>query len=163
MRRPRRRPSGKRQSLGEREERAWSHVGETFTAAPAKDGTPPAVDAPNGERITDRKQTRDGELIVAASEPGFYRLRYAGNSDFAAVNLDGKESDLTRLDIGAFVTATTGADPKAGAGTAAKERLSKEEIESNQRVWQILLIAALLLFITEAVLARRMKMARVIN
>src|SRR5215510_3034710 len=149
--------------LGEREERAWSLVGETFTAAPAKDGTPPAVDAPNGERITDRKQTSDGELIVAAREPGFYRLRYSGNSDFAAVNLDGKESDLTRLDVEAFVAATTGADPKAGAGAAAKERLSKEEIESRQRVWRLLLIAALLLFITEAVLARRTKMARVIN
>jgi Aerotolerance regulator N-terminal/von Willebrand factor type A domain len=149
--------------LGEREERAWSLVGETFTAAPAKDGTPPAVDAPNGERITDRKQTSDGELIVAAKEPGFYRLRYAGNSDFAAVNLDGKESDFTRLDVEAFVAATTGADPKPGAEAAAKERLSKEEIESRQRVWRLLLFAALLLFITEAVLARRTKMARVIN
>ncbi len=149
--------------LGEHEERAWSLVGETFTAAPAKDGTPPAVDAPNGERITDRKQTSDGELIVAAREPGFYRLRYAGNSDFAAVNLDGKESDFTRLDVEAFVAATTGAGPKAGAEAAAKERLSKEEIESRQRVWRLLLFAALLLSITEAVLARRTKMARVIN
>jgi hypothetical protein len=41
--------------------------------------------------------------------------------------------------------------------------LSKEEVESRQRVWRLLLIAALLLFITEALLARRMKMARVIN
>jgi hypothetical protein len=121
------------------------------------------VDAPNGERITDRKQTSDGELIVAAREPGFYRLRYAGNSEFSAVNLDPKESDLTRLDVEAFVAATTGADPKAGAEAAAKERLSKEEIESRQRVWRLLLLAALLLFITEAVLARRTKMARVIN
>jgi uncharacterized membrane protein len=149
--------------LGEREERAWSLVGETFTAAPAKDGTPPAVDAPGGERITDRKQTSDGELIVAAREPGFYRLRYAGNSDFAAVNLDGKESDLTRLDVEAFVTSVTGADSKSPAQAAARERLSKEEIESRQRVWRLLLLAALLLFITEAVLARRMKMSRVIN
>src|SRR5499426_854476 len=149
--------------LGEREERAWNLVGETFTASPAKDGTPPAVDAPSGERITERKQTSAGELIVAAREPGFYRLRYPGNSDFAAVNLDGKESDLTRLDVEAFVAATTGADPKAVAEAAAKEKLSKEEIESRQRVWRLLLIAALLLFITEAVLARRTKMARMIN
>jgi hypothetical protein len=56
-----------------------------------------------------------------------------------------------------------GADPKAAAQTAAKERLGKEEIESRQRVWRLLLLASLLLFITEAVLARRMKMARVIN
>src|SRR5262245_18357483 len=96
-------------------------------------------------------------------EPGFYRLRYAGSSDFAAVNLDGKESDLTRLDVQAFVAATTGADSKAGDDAAAKERLSKEEIESRQGVWRLLLFVALLLFITEAVLARRTKMARVIN
>lgn len=149
--------------LGEREERAWNLVGETFTAPAAKDGTPPAVDAPDGERITDRKQTNAGELIVAAREPGFYRLRYMGNSDFAAVNLDSKESDLTRLDVEGFVTAVTGADPKAVAEAAAQGKLSKEEIESSQRVWWMLLIAALLLFITEAVLARRMKTARIIN
>jgi len=149
--------------LGEREERASILVGETFTAAPAKDGTPPAVDAPNEERITDRKQTNTGELIVAAREPGFYRLRYPGNSDFAAVNLMSKESDLTKLDVNEFVAAMTGADPRTTAGAAAREKLSNEEIESRQRVWWILLAAALLLFITEAVLARRMKMARVIN
>ncbi|MGH9754264.1 MAG: BatA domain-containing protein [Blastocatellia bacterium] len=149
--------------LGEREERAWNLVGETFTASPAKDGTPPAVDAPDGERITGRKQTSAGELIVAAREPGFYRLRYTGNSDFAAVNLDSKESDLTRLDIERFVAAVTGADPKAGAEAAAQGKLSKEEIESRQRVWWMLLIAAMLLFVAEGVLARRMKTARIIN
>ncbi len=149
--------------LGERDERAFILVGETFTAPPAKDGNPPAVDAPTGERITDRKQTNNGELIVAAREPGFYRLRYTGNSDFAAVNLLSKESDLTRLDVNDFVTAMTGADPKPGAADVAQGKLSNEEIESRQRVWWILLFAALLLFITEAVLARRMKMARVIN
>src|SRR5262245_57978523 len=78
--------------LGEHEERASNRVGETFTVSPAKDGNPPAVDAPNGERITERKQTNTGELIVAARAPGFYRLRYPGNSDFAAVNLDSRES-----------------------------------------------------------------------
>jgi hypothetical protein len=149
--------------LGERDERAWSLVGETFTAAPAKDGTPPAVDAPNGERITERKQTSDGELIVAAREPGFYRLRYTGNSDFAAVNTENKESDLTRLDIEAFVAAMTGANPKEASAAAAQGKLSNEEIESRQRVWWTLLVVALLLFITEAILARRMKTARVIN
>src|SRR5262252_6224018 len=51
--------------LGERDERAWNQVGETFTVASAKDGNPPSVDAPNGERITDRKQTNTGELIIA--------------------------------------------------------------------------------------------------
>lgn len=149
--------------LGEREERAWNLVGQTFTVDAAKDGTPPAVDAPSGERITDRKQTSAGELIVAAREPGFYRLRYANNSDFAAVNVDSKESDLTRLNVEEFAAAVTGADPKAVSAAAANEKLSNEEIESRQRVWWMLLIAALLLFVAEGVLARRMKMAKVIN
>src|SRR5262249_41578521 len=125
--------------------------------------TPPAVDTPGGERITEHKQTNTGDLIIAAREPGFYRMRYAGNSDYAAVNLDSKESDLTKLKVDEFVTAITGADPKAGADAAAKEKMSNEEIESRQRLWRILLIVALLLFITEAALARRMKMAKVIN
>ncbi len=150
--------------LGERDERAFNKVGEMFTATPAKDGTPPAIDTPSGERITDRKQTNAGELIIAASEPGFYRLRYTGHSDYTAVNVESKESDLTKLDIQGFVAAVTGADPtKAGANAAAKEKMSNEEIESRQRVWWALLIVALLLFIAEAVLARRMKMARVIS
>lgn len=149
--------------LGEREERAWNLVGQTFTVDAAKDGNPPAVDAPNGERITDRKQTNTGELIVAAREPGFYRLRYTGGSDFAAVNVDSRESDLTRLNVEEFVAAVTGADPKAASAAAANEKLSNEEIESRQRVWRLLLIAALLLFVAEGVLARRMKTARVIN
>jgi len=149
--------------LGEREERAWNQIGETFTAPAAKDGTPPAVDAPNGERITDRKQTATGELLINAREPGFYRLRYSGNSDFAAVNLDGKESDLSKLKVEEFVAAVTGADPKAAAAAAANEKLTNEELESRQRLWWMLLIAALLLFVAEAVLARRMKTAKVIG
>lgn len=149
--------------LGEREERAWNLVGQTFTVNAEKDGNPPAVDAPNGERITDRKQTSAGELIVAAREPGFYRLRYANNSDFTAVNLDSKESDLTKLNVEEFVAAVTGADPKTVSATAANEKLSNEEIESRQRLWRLLLIAALLLFVAEGALARRMKMAKVIN
>ncbi len=149
--------------LGEREERAWNDVGETFTVAAAKDGNPPAVDAPNGDRITDRKQTATGDLLINAREPGFYRLRYPGNSDFAAVNIDSRESDLSKLSVEEFVTAVTGADPKSAAASAAGEKLSIEEVESRQRLWWMLLIAALLLFIAEAVVARRMKTAKVIS
>ncbi len=149
--------------LGEREEQSSHPQGQVFTVSAAKDGTPPAVDAPNGERITDRKQTPAGELIIAAREPGFYRLRYADTSDFAAVNLDSRESDLTKLNVEEFVASVTGADPKANAAAASSEKLSNEEVESRQRWWLWLLAGALVLFISEAVLARRVKMARVLN
>jgi hypothetical protein len=149
--------------LGEREERATHPQGQTFVVPASKDGTPPAVDAPNGDRITDRKETATGELIINAREPGFYRLRYPETSDYAAVNIDSKESDLSKLNPDEFVAAVTGADPKANAALTADEKLSSEEVESRQRTWWILLIVALLLFVAEAVLARRTKMSRIIG
>ena len=149
--------------LGERDRQAWNLVGQTFTAIQAKDGAIPAVDSPSNNRITERHQTAAGDLLVNARENGFYRLRYATATDFAAVDLDGKESDLTKLNVDEFVAAVTGADPKADTVAAAQGKLTNEEREAKQRVWWPLLIAALLLFVTEAVLARRTKMARVIG
>ena len=149
--------------LGEREEHAWHQLGQSFTVPPAKDGTIPAVDVPNGERLTERKQTATGELIITAKEPGFYRLRFPNSSDYAAVNVDTKESDLAKLNVEEFVAAVTGSDPKVQAAAGANEKLSKEEVESRQRVWWWLLVVALLLFLTEAILSRRTRMAKVIG
>lgn len=149
--------------LGERDRQAWHLVGQTFTAPQAKDGALPAVDSPSNNRITERNQTASGDLIVNAKENGFYRLRYSSATDFAAVDLDGKESDLTKLNLDDFVAGVTGADPKSDTVAAAQGRLTNEEREAKQRVWWPLLIAALLLFVTEGVLARRTKMARVIG
>lgn len=149
--------------LGERETRAWNPIGQAFTVAAAKDGSLPAVDAPSGDRLTERKQTATGELIINAKEQGFYRLRYAEKADFAAVNVDSKESDLTKLNTDEFISSVTGADPKAQTAAAANEKLTNEEVESRQRVWWWLLVIALLLFLTEAILSRRTRMAKMIG
>jgi hypothetical protein len=149
--------------LGEREIKGWNPINQAFTVAAAKDGSLPAVDSPGGERVTERKQTATDELIVNAKEQGFYRLRYAEKSDFAAVNVDSKESDLTKLNVDEFITSVTGADPKAQVVAAANEKLTNEEAESRQRVWWWLLVVALLLFLTEAILSRRTRMAKVIG
>jgi hypothetical protein len=149
--------------LGEREEQPWHPIGQAFSVRAAKDGQPPAVDAPSGARLTERNTTASGELIVNAREQGFYRLRYPETSEFAAVNLDSKESDLAKLNVEEFVAGVTGADAKDATASAAAEKLSKEEVEARQRVWWLLLIAALLLFVAEAILARRTKIARVIG
>lgn len=149
--------------LGERDRQAWHTVGQTFTASLGNDGAVPAVDLPNNSRLTERNQAANGDLIVNVKEPGFYRLRYNGVTDFAAANLDTKEADLTKLNLEEFTGAITGADANAVAGATAQTKLTDEEREANQRVWWPLLIAALLLFVTEAVLARRTKMARVLG
>jgi hypothetical protein len=78
--------------------------------------------------------------------------------------VDAGESDLSKLDLTQFTAAVTGADPTAtSAATTTTASPDKEEIESRQRVWWILLIASLLLFIAEAILARRTKMAKLIG
>ncbi len=150
--------------LGQREERASYAIGQPFTAPPAKDGTPPAVDTPAGTRLTEKPQSALGDLLINPHEAGFYRLRYAGTSEYAAVNPDAKESDFRKLNISEFVAAVTGSDPAmAKDGAVAAASISNEEIESRQRVWWAMLIAALVLFVLEAILARRLRTARVIN
>ncbi len=149
--------------LGEREVNSWYQAGQSFTAKPGKDGSLPAVDTPGGARLTDHQQTSAGDLIINAREAGFYRLRYQDLPELAAVNLDPRESDLTRLNIDEFMTSVTGADPKAALASSAEQKLSDEELESKQRVWWLMLITALILFTAEAILARRIKMAKVIN
>lgn len=150
--------------LGEREEKSSFLVERPFTVAPAEDQTPPAVDTPAGTRLTDKAQTPLGDLIINPRETGFYRLRYPGRSDFVAVNVDGRESDLARLNVNEYIAAITGGDGNAASSGAVPEaKATSEEIEARQRLWWMLLLAALILFVSEAIIARRMRTARMIN
>src|SRR5687768_15841326 len=72
--------------VGTREENSWYGLGQTFMVRKDGDGTPPAppaIDTPAGTRLTDGRATPDGELLVTAREPGFYRLRYNSQPGFA--------------------------------------------------------------------------------
>jgi hypothetical protein len=150
--------------LGERDEKSWHPIGQPFTVPAAKDGSPPAVDTPAGARLTERAQTSLGDLLVNPREIGFYRLRYPGESEYAAVDLEGKESDFRKLDIQEFIASVSGADATTLKDTGAQgAKISNEEIESRQRVWWSLLVVALLLFLIEGILARRVKTAKVIS
>ena len=147
---------------GTREESAWYGLGQTFTVGKQKEVAPPAVDTPGGARLSESRLTPDGDLLVTAREPGFYRLRYNAAPGFAAVNSDGAEGDFTKLNFGEFVAGVTG-----GAGTAegseATRNFSNEEVEGRQRVWWALLLVALLLLLAESFLARRTKMVKMIG
>lgn len=150
--------------LAEREEQAWHPVGQVFAAAAAPDGSAPAVDTPGGARLTGARQTASGETMIAAAEPGFYRLRYPAQAQAVAVNVNSRESDLAKLDLQAFLAGVTGSVPETSAEAQPEQvRISKEETEARQRFWLYLLLAALAFFIAEGVLARRIKMAKVIN
>lgn len=151
--------------LGEREEESSHTLGQTFTVRRAAPGeAPPAIDTPAGERLMERLLTPDGDLLVRGREQGFYRLRYEGQPGFAAVNVEEKESDLAKLNLDEFAASVTNADgASAAADGGARTEVNAAEIEAQQRIWWPLLLVALLLFITESLLARRTKMTKMIG
>jgi hypothetical protein len=147
---------------GAREENSWYGLGQTFTVAKQHEAAPPAVDTPAGARLSENRLTPDGDLLVTAREPGFYRLRYNERPGFAAVDIDGAEGDFTKLNFPEFVVAVTGGAGNA-EGAGANGNLSNEEVEGRQRVWWSLLLVALILLLAESVLARRTKMVKMIG
>ena len=147
---------------GTREESSWYGLGQTFTVKKEAEGAPPAVDSPSGARLTEGRATPDGELLITAREPGFYRLRYNSQPGFAAVDGDGAEGDFTKLNLPEFVAGVTGGAGGA-EGAGASQNASGEEVEGRQKVWWSLLLVALLLLLTESALARRTKMAKIIG
>jgi hypothetical protein len=147
---------------GAREENSWYGLGQTFTVRKEGAGQPPAVDTPAGTRLSENRLTPDGDLLVTAREPGFYRLRYSSQPGFTAVDMDGAEGDFTKLNFAEFIAGVTGGAGSA-EGSDASRNLSNEEVEGRQRVWWSLLFVALLLLLTESVLARRTKMVKMIG
>ena len=138
-------------------------VGQVFAVAPDTDGSLPAIESPGGGRIEDAPKNPSGELAVNAGEIGFYRLRYRDRTEHIAVNLDTKESDFSKLDIEEFKASMLPAPGDNPAGADEAKRLTAEEIEAEQRLWLPLLILALALFVSEAILARRIRVAKLVG
>jgi hypothetical protein len=138
------------------------HIGQIFIAPPSEDGTLPAIENPVGGRVEDAPRTANGELAVNANEIGFYRLRYRDHLENTAVNIEAEESDFTKLNIEDFV-ASISPTPDEQPAPTAQERQTAEELESKQRIWLPLILLALLLFITESILARRIRFAKLVR
>jgi uncharacterized membrane protein len=148
--------------VASREAGSWYALGQSFRVAKESKGDPPAVDAPDGARLTDNRLTADGDVLVTGRQPGFYRLRYAARPDFAAVDLNAAEGDFTKLDFAAFISSVTGGAGKA-EGREASRNSSNEEIENRQKVWWPLLFLALLILITESMLAQRIRLVKMVS
>ena len=147
---------------GAREENSWYGLGQTFTVRKTANGQLPPVDTPAGARLSEGRNTPDGDLLVTARELGFYRLRYDGQPGFAAIDTDGAEGDFTKLNFAEFVAGVTGGSG-TGEGGDASRNASGEEVEGRQKVWWSLLLLALLLLLAESVLARRTKMVKMVG
>ena len=148
--------------LGGREAASSYTIGQAFTTPADKDGSLPAVDSPGGKRVDDTRKNSSGEQSLDASEIGFYRLRYRDRDEFVAVNLDTKESDLGKLNVDELVASISPSPEDANSIPAQSARLTAEEKEARQRLWLPLLLTALALFVAEAVIARRIRVPKLI-
>jgi hypothetical protein len=148
--------------LGGREAGSYYTVGQAFTAAPDRDGSLPAIDTPGGKRIDDIRKSSAGDLSVDTDEVGFYRLRYRDRDEFLAADLDTKESDLAKLNVDDLIASITPSAEERAAQAAQSPGLTADEKEARQRLWLPLLIAALALFVVEAVIARRIRIPKLI-
>jgi aerotolerance regulator-like protein/VWA domain-containing protein len=149
--------------LGGREAASSYTIGQSFTTPADKDSSLPAVDSPGGKRVDELRKNSLGEQSLDASEIGFYRLRYRDRDEFVAVNLDTKESDLTKLSVDEFVASISPAPGDSNAQLAQSSGLTAEEKEAAQRLWLPLLLMALVLFVAEAVIARRVRVPKLIS
>jgi hypothetical protein len=137
-------------------------IGQAIVASKGADGSTPQILDPRGEAVQ-APAGKEGAQTLTASETGFYRLNYHDRTDYVAVNLDTRESDLSRLDITELTAAVT-ADRKDDASTAEDARLlTPGDLESRQHLWIPLLFISLALFVAEAILARRIRIAKLIG
>jgi hypothetical protein len=137
-------------------------IGQAIVAPQDSDGSAPQIQAPGGGSA-ETTSSRDGAPTATARETGFYRLKYHDRTDYVAVNLATRESDLSKLDIAEFTAAAT-ADRKNDSSMAENAKLlTPADRESRQRLWIPLLLMSLALFVAEAILARRIRIARLVG
>lgn len=149
--------------LGGRESTSAYTIGQVFPAPPDADGALPSIESPSGHRIDDARRNPGGDLSVDANEQGFYKMRYRDHVEQRAVNVDRKESDFARLNFDEFIANISQGKADGSAPAVAPSTLSAEEIEARQRLWLPLLILSLALFVAEALLARRIRIAKLVG
>jgi hypothetical protein len=135
---------------------------QSFRAVVDSDGSKPEVDAPGGGRVEDAQTDKSSDQLVQAGEAGFYRLKYRDRNEYVAVNLDTRESDLTRLKVEDLIAAFSNSGARPNSEPLSDSSLTAEQVEARQRIWLPLLLLALSLFVVEAALARRIRVPRLL-
>src|SRR5262249_21179086 len=147
--------------LGGRDTSSSYTIGQAFTTPADKDGSLPAVDTPGGKRVDEVRKNSLGEQSVDATEKGFYRLRDTERDELVAMNHEHKEADLTKVNMDDVIAGIPSAPSDANAQSTSSV-LTAEEKEAKQRLWLPLLLTALALFVMEAVIARRIRLPKLI-
>jgi hypothetical protein len=134
-------------------------VGEVLdplAAAPRGTTASMVVLTPSGRRVPLEDEETD---VLELSEQGFYEVRGTTSGAEATViasNVDPAEGDLTAMDPKEIALAAVGAPGASGAAGGEGVPLTPEAQENNQRLWQYLLFAGLVLLGVDTVLSNRL-------
>lgn len=132
----------------------WQQAGELLHLKVEAGVGGVAVETPGGQRLTVART--GGELVVSLEEAGFYEIHSRDATWPVAVNADRAESDLTPLDVEAFVAASTVLDATPFE-TIRRALLDPRERERRQGVWWYLALMALLLLAVESFYAYKLR------
>ncbi len=146
------------------EGRHWIEVGETI--APRKLLVEAALRQGQGDVNLDqavvvldptkqRVPSAPGSDVVAVDRAGFYEIRSPKLNTNVAVNPEPRESDLTHGNSQEMVAGWISNDPNLAPVVSEQEKLTPEEQDRRQRFWRFLLLGALILLLTEAILSNR--------
>jgi len=141
------------------EKRHWFEVGDIL--APKKQLAETALSQAKGRFdiseavvvLGPRKQRLElppGSDAIEMDGAGFYEIRSMNLSSAVAVNTVPKESDLTHGNAEEMIAGWLSSRP---AASTQEERLTPEEQDRHQRLWNLLLIAAILFLLGELLLS----------
>ncbi len=135
--------------------RPFFRVGENVALADAAPGRPLAILAPDGERLhRGGEEVSEDSTRFTPERIGIYRVRHLRGEEPIAVNVEAGESDLTKMEEAErerLMTAVGGGEGKRAIASTGEERVQAE----RQTLWRALLLAAILVLLSEAVLADR--------
>jgi hypothetical protein len=143
------------------ERRHWLNVGESISpgkwiAETAARRALSGIDENETVVVLDPARQRvsvdRGVGAIALERAGFYEVRTAKLSAAVAVNTTPRESDLTHGNAEEMAAGLMSSEP---AAFSPGEALTAAEQDQRQRIWILLLIAALLFLISELFLSNR--------
>jgi hypothetical protein len=114
---------------------------------------------PSGQRVPLPDEEAD---VLELSEQGFYEVRNSSVGSEPVViasNVDPMEGDLTPMDPADMVQAAVGVPGSEGERSREAEPLTPDAQENNQRLWQYLLFAGILLLGVDTLLSNRLAKA----
>lgn len=126
-------------------------VGDRFSVDINGSGVVAGAQGPNGEAL----EFGNENFVVEADTPGIIRAQVDGAEQRFAVNTESGESTLSRVAVATLSDAIINPDTDVVRSREVQMAELVEELERPQRIWWWILALAMLLLLTESVLANR--------